>query len=212
MITAQDLISRLTDYFAKDPNSNIGKLLAIFAEQFNDLEETQERMRDWRSIDSAEGATLDRIGTNVVQSRGPANDEVYRILIKSKIARNLSTGDINTIIRVLSVALDADPSAITIHETYNDPDEPEPAGISIIQVPLDQINLAGMSPSQFARIVQRTVAAGVRVGVIELTGTFEIGSIADNFDVDKGFSDVDGVDGGLLGYALVPEDDPDLPI
>jgi hypothetical protein len=212
MITGQDLINRLTDYFAKDPNSNIGKLMGIFAEQFAELEETQERMRDWRSIDSAEGVTLDRIGTNVVQPRGPANDEVYRILIKSKIARNLSTGDINTIIRVLSVALDADPSAITIHETYNDLIDPEPAGISIIQVPLDQINLAGMSPSQFARIVQRTVAAGVRVGVIELTGTFEIGSIVDDFDVDKGFSDVDGIDGGLLGYALVPEDDPDLPI
>lgn len=212
MINAQDLISKLTDVFSKDPNSNIGKLLSVFAEQFEVLETTQERIREWRSIDAAQGTTLDRIGSNVIQPRGAATDEVYRILIKSKIARNLSTADINTIISVLTVALDADPSEITIQELYADPVEPEPAGISLIQVPLDKINKVGMSPSQFARIVQRTVAAGVRVGVIELIGTFEIGSIVDDFDVDIGFSDLTGTTGGKLGYAFVPSDDPDLPI
>lgn len=212
MITAQDLISKLTDVFAKDANSNIGKLLSIFAIQFAELEEAQERTREWRSVDLAEGTTLDRIGQNVVQPRGLANDSVYRILIKSKIARNLSTADINTVIRVLAIALDAEPSDITIQELYTSVSAPEPAGIAVIQVPIDRINAVGISPSQFSRIVQRTVAAGVRVGVIELIGTFEIGSIADDYDEEIGLSEIEGETGGTLGQAFVPADDPDLPI
>jgi len=210
----QELLGRLTDVYRKDPNSNIGKLMDIFAHELERLRATQQRMSEWRDIDRAEGTTLDRIGTNVVQPRGVATDEIYRILIKSKIARNLSKGDINTIIRVLSTALNAPPSEIKIAEKYNDPNEPEPAAISIIQLPLARINAVGMSAYQFARIVQRTVAAGVRVGVIELTGTFAFSSIPDDIEVDDkaGFSDLSGNIGGYLGAVYDPAVDTDLPI
>jgi len=213
MITLADVIRRLTDVFAKAPNSNLGKLLGIMTEQLQALEEAQNRTRAWRDIDQAAGTTLDRIGGNVVQPRGVATDEVYRILIKSKIARNLSTGDINTIIRVLSTALDCAPSEVRIKELYDDPVAPEPAAISIIQVPLARINEVGMSPYQFGRIVQRTVAAGVRVGVIELTGTFAFASGGESeMDDDAGFGDVAGTIGGYLGAAYAPATDEDLPI
>lgn len=211
MITFASVIKRLTDVFAKSPDSNIGKLIGIMTEQLQELEQTFERVRAWRDIDQAEGTTLDRIGSNVGQPRGVATDQVYRILIKSKIARNLSTGDINTIIRVLSTALDCEPNEVRITELYNDPLEPEPAALSLIQVPLSKINEIGMSPYQFGRIVQRTVAAGVRVSVIELTGTFAFGddTVTDN---EAGFADLDGTVGGYLGAAYSPENDPDLPI
>jgi len=212
MITVQDMLWRLTDVFRKDPESNVGKLMAIFADQLQKLEQTVQRVEQWRDIDQAKGTTLDRIGENVGQPRGVATDEIYRILIKSKIARNLSKGDINTIITVLSTALDTDPSEIKIVELYNDPIEPEPAAISLIQLPLQRINEVGMHPAQFARIVQRTVAAGVRVGVIELVGTFEYGAIGDPPDPDKGFADIDQTFGGTLGAAYSPGDVPDLPI
>jgi len=212
MITVQDMLRRLTDVFRKNLDSNIGKLMAIFAEQLQKLEQTVQRVEEWRDIDKAEGTTLDRIGENVGQPRGVATDEIYRILIKSKIARNLSKGDINTIITVLATALNTDPSEIRIVEMYNDPIAPEPAAISIIQLPLRRINEVGMDPKQFARIVQRTVAAGVRVGVIELVGTFEYGSIGDPPDPERGFADIDQTFGGMLGAAYSPGDVPDLPI
>jgi hypothetical protein len=213
MTSVQDMLRRLTDAFTKNPNSNLGKLMGILAFQINALEETLERVREWRGIDAAQGTTLDKIGANVGQARGPATDEVFRILIKSKIARNLSTGDVNTIIQVISTALDASPNDIEIRELYEDVTAPEPAAISLIRVPLAKINEVGLSPAQFARIVQRTVAAGVRVGVIELAGTFAFASGEESEEDPKtGFGDIDGTIGGYLGYAYAPESEQDLPI
>ncbi|GED69381.1 hypothetical protein BRE01_30830 [Brevibacillus reuszeri] len=213
MITAKDFLRKLTDVFTKRPNSNLGKLFTILADQIRQLEETHDRIRAWRDIDQAEGTTLDKIGTIVNQPRGVATDEVYRILLKSKIARNLSTGDINTIIRILSLALSTDPSNIEIKETWNDPVDPEPAGISVIKLPIEAINQAGLPPGQFVRMVQKTVVAGVRVREIELTGTFEFASGSETeIDVNRGFSNLEGTSGGTLGYAYTPSDDTDLPI
>jgi hypothetical protein len=212
MITVQDMLRRLTDVFRKDPESNVGKLMAIFAGQLQKLEQTVQRVEEWKDIDQAEGTTLDRIGENVGQPRGVAADEIFRILIKSKIARNLSKGDINTIITVLATALDTDPSEIKIAEQYADPANPEPAAISLIALPLQRLNQVGMDPAQFSRIVERTVAAGVRVGVIELTGTFEFGSMDDPLDQNTGFADIEQSFGGTLGAVYSPGDAPDLPI
>jgi len=186
--------------------------MSILATQLQSIEQTTERIREWRDIDKAQGTTLERIGENVVQPRGMATDEVYRILIKSKIARNLSKGDINTIIRVLATALDVNYSEIKISEMYNDPDSPEPAAIALIQLPIARLNAVGMDPSQFAQIVQRTVAAGIRVGIIELTGTFEFGAIGDNVDPDAGFADIGQTSGGTLGAVYSPGITPILPI
>lgn len=209
----QELLGRLTDVYRKDPNSNIGKLMGIFAHELERLKATQQRMSEWRDIDRAEGTTLDRIGANVVQPRGVATDEVYRILIKSKIARNLSKGDINTIVRVLSTALNAPSSEIKIAEKFNDSFQPEPAAISLIKVPTKHLNEVGMSPLQFGQIIQKTVAAGVRVAQIELTGTFQFSSQYDQLETGPtGFADEEMTTGGSLGEVYVPGDDYLLPI
>jgi hypothetical protein len=213
MISVKDIIRRLMDVFTKDPESNLGKLLNIMTEQLSALNDTQDRIRAWRDIDQAQGTTLDKTGTVVNQPRGVATDEVYRILIKSKIARNLSTGDINTIIQVLSTALNTSPSDIQIKEMWNDPYAPEPAAISVIKIPISIVNQVGISPTQFARIVQKTVAAGVRVGAIELSGTFQFasGNTVES-DGNSGFANVSGSTGGTLGFVYSPGEDNDLPI
>ncbi len=211
MIAVKDLLRRLPDVFDKRTESTLGRLLGIVSAQLAELEATQNQIREWRDIETAKGPTLDRIGVNVGQPRGVASDEVYRILLKSKIARNRSTGDINTIIRVLSVALSCPPSDVKIEEMW-DAETPEPAAIALIQLPLDRINNAGMDPIQFARIVQRTVAAGVRVGAIELSGTFEFGEIDEAPDTAMGFSNDAGQTGGTLGAVYAPAENVDLPI
>lgn len=212
MITSKEILSRLTDVFNKNPESNIGKLCSIMAEQLRKVQQTNDRVREWREIDRSQGRTLDMIGSNIGQPRGAATDEVYRIMIKSKVARNLSTADINTIIRVLAIALDADYSEIKIEEMYDDQNSPEPSAIKVIQVPLASLNAAGMTVSQFGRIVKRTVAAGVRVQSVAVEGTFEYGPLPMQNDMTIGFSDIDSESGGTLGAVYDPGADVDLPI
>jgi hypothetical protein len=213
MLNVLDMLRRLTDNYDKDPQSNIGKLMSILNIQLNDLLQTLDTMEKWRDIDLAQGSTLDGIGQNVAQPRGAASDQVYRILIKSKIARNLSRGDINTVIRVIALAVNAQHSEIEIHEKFTDPLEPEPAAISLLRLPLSRISDSEIDLRQFARIIQKTVAAGVRVDAVELQGTFSFSSVSDvELDSAAGFADIDQLTGGTLGAVFTPALETDLPI
>lgn len=213
MFSTKDIVSRFVDYFKKDSASNIAKLMHIFSDQLLQLQETTERVGDWRDIDNAQGKALDDIGSNVNQPRGKATDEVYRILLKSKIARNLSDGSINTIINVIAVALSVPTSQIRIVEKWHDELEPEPAALKLIEMPLQRINEAGLDPVNFVRIIQKTVAAGVKVQAIELSGTFEFGDLSKSIDVNRGFGDIENeMKGGYLGAVYTPAQDNELPI
>jgi hypothetical protein len=213
MLNVRDMLRLLTDNYNKSPQSNIGKLLSIINDQLNDLLQTLDTMEQWRDIDLAEGTTLDGIGQNVAQPRGAASDQVYRILIKTKIARNLSRGDINTVIRVIALAVKAEYSEIEILEKYTETLEPEPAAISLLRLPLSRISDSEIDLRQFARIIQRTVAAGVRVDAVELQGTFSLASGEElETDTDVGFADIDQTTGGTLGAVFTPSVETELPI
>ncbi|MBE7682015.1 hypothetical protein [Paenibacillus sp. P13VS] len=213
MISAADLIRKLTDVFTKNPDSNIGKLLRIVSEPMNELKQDFEKIETWRDIDEAKGTTLDLIGGNVGQKRGAASDDVYRIMIKSKIARNLSKGDVNTIIRVIALAVGANYSDIKIQQKFHDPVDPEPAGISLMQLPLERLASSGIELNQFVQIISKTVAGGVSVQSIELQGTFEFGGLPETYDPATGFGDVDDDSiGGSLGAVYQAGTETDLPI
>jgi hypothetical protein len=209
-----DMLKRLTDRYKKDPNSNIGKIIKIVADELEEIQSTLERIEEWKDVENAEGVALDDLGSNVGQPRGAATDEIYRILLRSKVARNFSDGTIDTIIRVLSLALNCDPKEIRIQELCEDPVNPEPAALSLIQIPIRKLNEVGMSPKQFVQIVQKTVAAGVRVASIELSGTFAFASqpsAIENIDT-AGFADENGTVGGYLGALFVDSNDSNLPV
>lgn len=213
MFSMKDMLSRFADVFNKNPNSNIGKLIGILYGQMDELNTSLETVREWRDIDKAQGTTLDHIGQNVIQPRGAATDEVYRVLLKSKIARNLSKTDINTIIRVLALALNCDYADIRIQEKFNATIDPEPAALSLIRVPIKRLNEVGMSPRQFAQIIQKTVAAGVKVAQVELAGTFKLAAVYDQLNNDPfGLGNIEMTLGGGLGEVYVPGNDYGLPI
>ena len=206
------MLLRLTDAYSKETNSNVGKVLALAAEQIDDLREAVEKAGTWRDIDEAEGAALDAIGYNVQQWRGQANDDIYRILIKSKVARNRSDGSVNTIIEVLAITLDVEYDQIQVRGLWDDTVDPEPAAI-FVDVPAAPLNEIGFSITQFGRLVNRIVAAGVRASVL-FQGTFQFSSSIDSseMDTDTGFADLEQTQGGQLGEVYDPADDPDLPI
>jgi hypothetical protein len=211
MYEANDVLGKLSDHFKKNPDSNLGKVFTVFSEQLKDIEVTNTTIREWKSIDNAKGYGLDVIGKELNQPRGIATDEIYRVLLKSKNARNRSNGDINTMIRVLALALNTEYENILIREQWNDPVDPQEAAISLIELPIKQLNEVGLEPSQFAAIVKRTAAAGVKVSAIELTGTFEFGSTLTT-DSEKGFSDINGTTGGYFGAVFVSGQNQELPL
>ncbi|MEH7801032.1 hypothetical protein V7274_10470 [Bacillus pumilus] len=207
----KDLISKLTDAFQKDEKSNIGKLFLIVDEQLTAARKTLTTAEKWRDIDNAKGRGLDLIGDNVAQNRGRATDEIYRVLIRGKVARNISDGTTNRIIEALAKTLNCAYDEINIF-TVKEDNEDEPAAIIVKKAPLEALNKVGMSATQFSSIVQKTVAAGVRVAYINLNGTFSFSSIPNEIETSQfGFSS-DGIDGGTLGGIFEPEDDYPLPI
>lgn len=211
MSVFNDLFRKLTDAYTKNPDSNIGKLVVILSEQIDEVRGTLNKIEEWRDIDKAQGTTLDLIGENVGQTRGLATDEIMRILIRARVARNLSDGTFNGIIKALAVTLNTTSDRIKIKELYDDIDDPEPAAIAITGLPLDVLNNSGLSATQFGLITQRVLPGGVRVAVIELAGTFSFASGSTVETSVQGFADIAGTTGGTLSGLLV-NDTTELPI
>lgn len=205
------LINLLTDNYKKDRSSNIGKLFIIITEEFDKMRDTLQKIEDYRDVNVASGYTLDKIGANIEQFRGIAEDEIYRVLIKYKLRGVASSGTINEIIEIVSDTLEIDPSEIGIAETYND-EEPEPAAISIAKVPYGALLSIGLSPNQFIQILKSSVPAGVLLKSISLEGTFEFGSTELETDFEKGFADIDMTSGGYFGVLYISGADGELPI
>lgn len=82
----ENFIARTPDVFSKEPDSNIYKLLQVIGEELDQIKQVNEDIRLARNIDSAEGMTLDNIGKNLELKRNDQSDEVYRLLLKLKIA------------------------------------------------------------------------------------------------------------------------------
>lgn len=213
MSVFQAMFRRLTDTYTKNENSNIGKVLLLLSEQIDDLNESFVAIENYRDLNQATGSTLDLIGKAIGQPRGKATDEVYRILLRARIARNASDGTTDKIINALALALNTDPSDIRISE-LTDGGVYEPATVGLVNLPIEALLGAGMTATQFGILLQRVVAAGVRVASVDLTGSFQLSESVDSsvIDNDKGLANLDQTTGGTLSGSFSPEDEVELPI
>jgi hypothetical protein len=200
-------IDRLTSNYDKTPDGNVYKLAQLTVNHIQENEDTLQTIGDWEDIDQAQGTTLDMHGKDVGQQRGQTSDEMYRVLIKSKILRNLSDGSINTIINFISFILQCDVSEIQVKELWS---EGKPATLHI-EAPVAPISATGLSVKQFGTLINLVVAGGVRAEVL-FEGTFEFGAVGDPTDAGKGFADTAQTQGGTLGITYDPVDDFELPI
>lgn len=213
MALFQDMFRRLTDAYTKNEDSNIGKVLLLLSEQIDDLNGSLIAIENYRDLNQATGTTLDLIGKALGQPRGKATDEVYRILIRARIARNASDGTTDKIIHALALALNTEPTDIKVSE-LSDGGVYEPATVGLVNLPLDALLNAGMTATQFGILMQRVVAAGVRVASVDLTGTFQLAdsATASVIDEEKGLSDLTQTTGGTLSGSFSPEQEVELPI
>ncbi|CAM4013042.1 hypothetical protein [Mesobacillus zeae] len=206
----QSILQSLPDAFSKKADSNIGRLMLILSNQIDQLNTALTKIDHWRNIDEAEGSTLEQIGKNVGQKRGLATDEIMRVLIKARIARNRSDGTINSVIDALSRSLNTSPSTIKLKALYQ---QGEPAALMIEDLPLTALNKVGMSVGQFAYITQQVVGAGIRITNIDVRGTFIFSSQPSNIEAsfEFGFAPLDQSSGGRLGATFNPNEDVILP-
>ncbi|EID6355166.1 hypothetical protein LCA03_002750 [Listeria monocytogenes] len=213
-MSVKDFLGKLTDAFTKSEKSNIGKLFIIVDQQISALTSALEKTEEWRDIDNARGKALNHLGENVGQYRGLATDEVYRVLIRGKVARNASDGTTNKIIHAIAKSLDCNYKDIQIINAIDSDstDEHEPAAIIIKKIPLKALNQVGLSTSQFLQIVSSLKSGGVRVAYINLEGSFSFAKGTTEEVSDEGFSELDQVLGGTLGGLFTPAEDFKLPI
>jgi len=206
---AEALIRRLPDTYAKEKSSRLFRLFRVIAAEFAQVREALQTTERNRDIDQASGATLDMLGANVGQDRGQVSDYTYRGLIKGRIARNLSSGDVDDIKQIVSVMLSIPVSEVTVTPLWRRIEQ-EPAAVEIA-APLNALAQYQLPPERWAQIMQLIVAAGVRAAVL-LRGTFRFSRFPDQVEYgEHGFSDVDRTTGGTLG-AYYDAPTPELPI
>lgn len=215
MYSVKQLVSLFTDHFRKDEESNTYKLMQLFSDELQLLEETNNRIIEWRNIDKAEGKALDLIGQNVVQPRGTATDEVYRIMLKTKIARNLADGTLNGLITAIAYVLQVDKKEIKVTEMWDLLNQP--ACIAVEAIPLDKINNAGLTANEFEDILRSLVSAGVKLLLMSSGGdeylkmygqayAFEIQyKICGRFRAGKSYGTIASVDTTLANQAYAFE-------
>jgi len=148
------MLDALTTAYHRATDGNIGKLFSIFADSLDEAEETAARVRLWRGIDGASGATLDLIGRNFGVPREGTPDAFYRLLIKTKMIAHISGGDIDTVIHAVSVLLGIEPEEVSLTEIY-----PAKIRIAVRDDALDERKRA-MLPMIY-RLIKRIVAAGI---------------------------------------------------
>ena len=195
LVEAQYMVRRLPDTYNKEQESRITRLFRLVGQQVTELQRTLRTTERQRDIDQAKGATLDWIGRNVLQGREGLSDKAYRVHIKAKIARNISSGDVDAIKETLAAMLNIQTDDIGVRQMrFATP--PEPAAVEV-HAPLHALGRFGLSPEQFATIVQSIVAAGVRASTW-LGGTFELSEELEQ-DVERGLADDEMTFGGTLG-------------
>jgi len=100
-MTVEDQIIRLPDAYAKDPDSVIYRLLHLNAADREEILAVLDQIQAWRSLDYAEGATLDLIGRDLNLSRGGMSDIEYRRRLRLRVATILSSGEIERLNEIL---------------------------------------------------------------------------------------------------------------
>lgn len=197
-------VKNLPDAYKKTPDSNNAKLLEI-EKGINDLLRSEiEAIYDSLDIDLAAGTTLDLYGEMLGQDRGAATDEQYRALLKSRIIRNLSGADHNSIVNAICITFGCEPSDVLLTE------QDGKCAVSLDGIPFEAINRINIDANTAVQIVKMLIPAGVSFTSLNFSGTFEFGGTNMEHDESKGFADVEQTMGGTLGF--VPDMGKVLPV
>jgi len=144
---AEEAISFLPTQFQNA--DNLQKIIEVAMEQVQELENVFADMYFLTMLEQAEGNQLDMLGAIAGEPRNGTSDDIYRILVKSRIIANRSSGCADTLLDLVKVQSDG-----AMVDCYELP------GIIYIYV-TNTIPI----PDIFLATVKRVAAAGVNVVV-----------------------------------------------
>lgn len=197
-------VNNLPDAYRKTPDSNNAKLLEVEKSETDRLREEITAIYASLDIDKATGKTLDLYGEMLGQERGVATDEQFRALIKSRIVRNLSGADHDSIVNAICITFDCDPADVLLTETDGK------CEVTLEGIPYAAINKINLDVMAATQIIRMLIPTGVNFSITSFSGTFEFGGTEMEYDEEKGFADVAQTIGGTLGF--VPDDGKILPV
>lgn len=148
----KEILDLLPYKYNKRETSNNYKIVKLLEEVVGGIIKHQQEVKASNDIDNAEGKVLDLVGSNYSQPREPGQpDDEYRLFIKTKIAADMSQGDIETLNEIAETILGG--NFIGIKETWSDPSYKEDIAGIVIKIKPELKRLP--------KIMHRVRAAGV---------------------------------------------------
>lgn len=204
----ENYVKNLPDYYKKTTDSNNFKILEVERYSISTFKNDIEDVNTSLDLSQAYGKTLDYYGETVGQPRGLATDEQYILMIRSKIAQNVSGGDYKSVTKAICMTFDCEPSEVYIAE------KEDPCVVELVVMPLAVINKAGLTTRQTVELVKQLLPVGVALESFLFEGTFCFSETETEYDTEAGFaiSETDQSIGGYLGIVYGEDDEPELPI
>ncbi len=175
-----DISGLLVDQYSD--SVNLLKIISAISNVKQEIEHTILDLMDKRVLDNAEGQQLDNLGDLVGLPREGKTDDEYRTEIGTQIQINLSGGQSEILISVVSSLTNS--TVVQLTDSY-------PAKINL--------TFNGTAPSNLSSVINRLKAAGVEVTLTQISNNpFVFEGDTDGL----GFSDEDFPDGGELSEAI----------
>lgn len=167
-----DFVKLMPGSIAARYGTNTRKLIRFLTDGLDNLRELYETIAAFRSVDNAKGLALDALGSKYGESRGQADDDFYRVMIKSKIIVRAGDATVDGILRAIQSSLNVSTKGIIVEHVRQplgqralDPSA-EPLAIRITKIPLE-IAKTEWEQDYLLRRIKSVVAAGVRVDYIQ---------------------------------------------
>ena len=187
----EDALDRLIGQYRN--SERLKGIISALCKQIQELEDGGDSMLEKLNIDTAEDMLLDNIGKIIGQARMGFSDEVYRVLIYTRIAINISGGVPENLISIFRI--------ITQSETV-DFREIFPASIQIMadrEIPASIVNAV-------KNAVRNALPAGVgllAMGYFDKERAFEFEDGYVKADNQHGFGDINNLElGGVLSVLV----------
>ena len=154
------MMKRFPDVLSKESSGNIYKLMQVIGEELDELNKANQDTKAVRDIDNAYAANLDNTGKNLNTTRNGLDDELYKLLLKLKVASKRGT-DINTLIEIIATAMRTDIKDVYLkNERARYPEWGEPASL-LLNLPEEQIESFDSDYLKSTQFLRSLVAGGV---------------------------------------------------
>lgn len=171
-----DFIKLMPGSIAARYGTNTRKLIRFLTDGLDGARNLYETIAAFRSVDNAKGLALDALGAKYGESRGQADDEFYRVMIKSKIIVRAGDATVDGILRAIQSSLNVLTKGILVEQIRQPIGQKtidlsaEPLAIRITKIPLE-IAKTEWEQDYLLRRIKSVVAAGVRVDYIQFIDT-----------------------------------------